>query len=291
MAKRFLRKFLSIIVLLGIFVTSACIPIIQAQPIPTASTQATSTPSTNNKKTFETQNDKTITTPPEDSNEQTATEEKNVKNPYVFTSNGNEIDFSIGYMEIKFDEGLLMGEFTSFDVVSPINLGTFSTTSEALNINSKTGVIRSEKYGNLLLGIHSGYTLSDHPLEGEFLRYSLEKWGEEKEYVQNKLSEIIGSKGTLTFDGIDFQIEVTGAIRLQKEESEEINSSPENVLDIATKMVNGQYISLGNIKPFEEAKLNHKLMINFCGWGPNNEFTYYRYIILIDVEEKLTPDE
>lgn len=284
------RTGLCTIVILGILVTSACIPIIQAQPIPTARA--------NNTNSFETQNDNANITPPESSNEQiTETEspnieENNISNPYVFTSNGKEIDFSIGHVEITFDEGLLAGESTSFDVVSPINLGKFTTTSEALSLNSKTGVIRSEKYGNLLLGIHSGYALPERPLEAEFLRHSLERWGEGTEYVEKKIYEIIGSKGTITFNGNEFLIEVIGAIRLQKEESEGINLFPENVLDIATKMNNdGQYIALGNVEPFEKAKFGHELMINFCGRGPNNQPTYYRYIILIDIEEKLTPDE
>jgi len=82
-----------------------------------------------------------------------------------------------------------------------------------------------------------------------------------------------------------FQIEVIGAIRLQHEESGEINLNPEMVLDIVTKTVDGQYISLGNVEPFEKAKSEHRLMINFCGWGPNKQTTYYRYVILIDIKE------
>ena len=299
MDKRFFSAFLLTTILIGIFMTSACTPLIQAQPIPTATTQETPISDADNDNIFETQY-YNLNTPlcdcPADSNEHTITiveknlpeniNGKNVRNPYVFTLNGKDIDFSIGHMEIKFDEGLLTGESTNFDVVSPENLGTFTTTSEALAINSKTGVIRSEKYGNLLLSLHSGYTLSEHPLEAEFLRYSLEKWGNNTEYVEKKLYEIIGSKGTITFDGVEFQIEITGAIRLQKDESDEINSYPENVLDIATKSINGQYVAMGNTEPFEKAKFNHELMINFCGWGPNNQPTYYRYIILIDIKEE-----
>ena len=51
------------------------------------------------------------------------------------------------------------------------NIRKFSTTSEALSLNSKIGVIRSEKYGNLLSGIHSGYALPERPLEAEFLQH------------------------------------------------------------------------------------------------------------------------
>lgn len=215
-------------------------------------------------------------------------------NPYIFNLGDSEVDFSIGYMEIKFHEGLLAGQYAQFNVVSPSNLGPFETTKDALSLESKTGVIRNDNYGNLLLSLHSGYTKSERPLEAEFLRFSLEEWGKSAEYIEKKLSEIIGSSGTLVFNGHEFQIEVIGATRLQYEESEELNMSPEMVLDIVTKIVGGQYISLGNVEPFEKAKSEHRLMINFCGWGPNRQTTYYRYIILIDIKEKgtnkLTPE-
>ena len=208
-------------------------------------------------------------------------------NPYIFKSNSNDVDFSEGHVGITFYEGLLSGKQNNFDVVSPINLGNFKTINEALSLNSRTGLIEDEKYNNLLLTLHSGYTRSDRPLEGEFLRYSMEKLGEEEEdYVEKKLSEVIGSKGTMSFDGTKFQIEVIGAIRLQRQESLEINSFPSTVLDIATKKdEEGQYIALGNVEPFELSKLSHELIINFCGWGPNKQYTYYRYLFLIDIKE------
>ena len=208
-------------------------------------------------------------------------------NPYIFNLGDSEVDFSIGFMEIKFHEGLLAGRSAQFNVVSPSNLGPFETTKDALSLESKTGVIRNDDYGNLLLSLHSGYTKSDRPLEAEFLRFSLEEWGKGTEYVEKKLSEIIGSSGTLVFNEHEFQIEVIGATRLQYEESEELNISPETVLDIATKTVDDQYIALGDIRPFEKAKSEHRLMINFCGWGPNKQTTYYRYIILIDIKEEV----
>ena len=212
-------------------------------------------------------------------------------NPYIFTLGNDDVDISIGYVEIVFHEGLLAGKSSNFSVVSPNNLGPFETTKDALNLESKTGVIRKDNYGNLLLGLHSGYTKSERPLEVEFLRYSLEEWGKGVEYVEDKLSEIIGSNGTLTFNEHEFQIEIIGAVRLRHEESEEVNLSPETVLDIVTKTVDDQYIALGDTGPFEKAKSEHRLMINFCGWGPNKQTTYYRYIILIDVKEDiLTPE-
>ncbi len=215
-------------------------------------------------------------------------EKENPVNPYIFTLDNNDVDFSIGYLEIQFDEGLLAGKSAKFNVVSPDNLGPFKTTRDALGLDSKTGVIRKDNYGNLLLGLHSGYLLaSGRPLEAEFLRYSLEEWGRDTKYVENKLSEIIGSSGTITLNEYVFQIEVIGAIRLQHEESGEINLNPEMVLDIVTKTVDDQYIALGDIRPFEKAKSEHRLMINFCGWGPNKQTTYYRYIILIDIKEEV----
>ena len=48
-------------------------------------------------------------------------------NPYIFKLDNDGVDFSIGYMEIKFHEGLLAGQSAQFNVVSPDNLGPFVT--------------------------------------------------------------------------------------------------------------------------------------------------------------------
>ena len=295
MNKSCFNAILATIAITGILIISGCGPIIYVNQVQTTSNVPTQDAQIINDTGVHETDYYNLGTPtcdcPEVTNQTTILKEEDTEkektNPYIFNALGKEIDFSIGHMEIVFYEGLLSGEYSNFDVVSPVNLGKFKTINEALKLNSRTGLIEDEKYNNLLLTLHSGYTQSDRPLEGEFLRYSMERWGEEEEYVENKLSEVVGSKGYISFDGIEFQIEVIGAIRLQKDESLEINSLPVAVLDIATKKdEEGQYIALGNVDPFEDAKLSHELIINFCGWGPNQQYTYYRYIILVDIKEE-----
>lgn len=295
MKKSYFNMFLVIITITGMLVISGCGSIIyisQAQTTPSVPTQIDQ--NLIEKDIQETHNYNFNTSNSDFSEGSNGTTnitvegiEQDKTNPYIFKSDGNDIDFSTGHMGITFYEGLLSGKQNNFEVVSPINLGNFKTINEALSLNSRTGLIEDEKYNNLLLTLHSGYTLPDRPLEGEFLRYSMEKLGEEEEeYVEKRLLEVIGSKGTMSLDGAKFQIEVIGAIRLRREESLEINSFPSTVLDIATKKdEKGQYVALGNAEPFEDAKLSHELIINFCGWGPNKQYTYYRYLFLIDIKE------
>jgi len=224
-------------------------------------------------------------------------------NPYVFKAEGGEIDFSIGDIFISFGEGDLTGINIATYLVSPKNLGAYESTRDALdyenlvtitkppdtgqNIEIHTSVIRLETRDNLIITIHSGY-YNDQPLDAEALRFYIERWGnEETSYVSNRLLKMIGSSGVLYSDGHTLRVNVIGGIRLENNEALELNKYPENVLDIATKKKGTEYIALGNIEPFEELKNGngHNLILSFCGWGPNNNYSYYRYLILLKVIE------
>ncbi len=209
-------------------------------------------------------------------------------NPYVFVSgNGKQIDLSYGPIVITFDEGSLAGEVILVNLTSPQNLGDYGSTSEALTAGNGVGVIRPENYGNLLLSVHSGY-INNKPLQGEMLRKFLEYWGQsDTKYILKRLAEIAGSKGTLfTSDG-SVKVEIVGGVRLQHAESEELWLNPEVVLDIATKKDAHGFLAIGNPQIFENIKTDsHEILINFCGWGPNQIYSYYRYVILLNVIEQ-----
>jgi hypothetical protein len=209
-------------------------------------------------------------------------------NPYIFQTETGQTNLSFGNITIRFDEGVLKGKSTKVTIISPENLGSYSSTSEGLTVGNGVGVIRPENYGNLLLGLHSGYS-HKKPLEGEIFRLFLEYIGGYGEnYVLEKLKEIEGSKGVITTpEGLELNVKIVGGVRLQPAESEELRSDPSNVLDIVTKKIGNKYLAIGNAEIFESIKTNgHELLINFCGWGPNQEPTYYRYVLLLNVEEK-----
>lgn len=225
------------------------------------------------------------------------TEKEAEKDPYIFsTGMGNvKVDISYAQIDIAFVEwGLkkMKGQEVHTFVVSPKNLGSFSNTSEASQVGTGAGIIRAEKYGNLFLVIHSGYS-GGEPLDAELVfRFPLEESGErDKEFIEENLQKILGSKGIMTIDGVPFEIEVIGAVRLQRNESIYILQHPTEAVDIITKKENGDYMALGNPEIFENLKKDssHKLIISFCGWGPENDpnrYSYYRYNLLINMEEE-----
>ncbi len=222
--------------------------------------------------------------------------------PYVFETNTGDIDLSTGAIFISFDSGGLRGTIIATYLISPKNLGTYGSTKDALDYENHvtiirpdtdqamevhTSVIRPEKNGNLMITIHSGY-YNDRPLDAEILRFYIEKWGdEETDYVLNRLLKMIGSSGVLYSGESNLKAEVLGGIRLENNEALELNKYPENVLDIATKKKGGDYIALGNVEAFEELKNKegHNIMLSFCGWGPDNNYSYYRYLVLLKITE------
>ncbi|AHB40649.1 MAG: hypothetical protein ACD_25C00084G0001 [uncultured bacterium] len=209
-------------------------------------------------------------------------------NPYIFRAADGNIDLSIGPVVMQFDGGGFEGIEISAELISPVNLGGYASTSEGLEVGNGIGVSRAENYGNILIGIHSGYH-KDEPLEAEPFRFYFERRGKtSEESVLKKLQQAVGSRGKLYSSGTKVEVEVVAAIRMDHNAAEEIRLNPEQVLDIVT---DGRYESIGNAEAFETVKNNgHEIMINFCGWGPNLEPTYYRYVILLNVlEASYTP--
>lgn len=209
-------------------------------------------------------------------------------NPYIFRAEDGNIDLSIGPIVMQFDGGGFEGIEISAELISPVNLGGYASTSEGLEVGNGIGVSRAENYGNILIGIHSGYH-KDEPLEAEPFRFYFERRGKtSEESVLKKLQQAVGSRGKLYSSGTEVEVEVVAAIRMDHNAAEEIRLNPERVLDIVT---DERYESIGNVEAFETVKNNgHEIMINFCGWGPNLEPTYYRYVILLNVlEASYTP--
>jgi hypothetical protein len=153
-----------------------------------------------------------------------------------------------------------------------------------LQLGNGVAAIQGVDYGNLLITMHSGY-FHKNPLEGEPLRLFLEGWEKiNSDYVLEQLTKIVGSKGTLDINGSVLNIEVLGGVRLEPKEADEVWLNPDKVTDISTKMGENGYLAMGNPEIFENIKNNsHEIIINFCGWGPQSQTTYYRYVILLKV--------
>lgn len=218
----------------------------------------------------------------------TQTEEINF---YEFSFNGLTADISNASVKIVFTEGYFEGKEFSINTVSPDNLGDYQTTGDALKLGTGAGVIRADSYGNLFLTAHSGYLNADisKPLEAEIFRFAIEQWGEKtNEYLVENLNLITDSRGFIYIEGIPFPIKIVAGVRLWKEESDYINLHPAEVADIVTKTSDGQYVALGNPQAFEtiKAENSHDLIINFCGWGPSKEPSYYRYVFYLDITEE-----
>lgn len=209
-------------------------------------------------------------------------------NPYEFTTGIILTDISNANIEIFFDGGFFEGKEFSIRLVSPENLGDYSNTSEAFKVGLGNGIIRKETYGNLFITAHSGYLNSDinKPLEAEVFRFALEEWGEKDRTVEKNMKQIPGTRGTVIINKVPFKAEITGIVRLMKEESDYINIHPTEALDIITKKIDGKYLAQGNPSAFEKIKKNsHELLLSFCGWGPGKDTSYYRYVFLIKIEE------
>jgi hypothetical protein len=208
--------------------------------------------------------------------------------PYVFTGVTGNMNLTSGPIVIEFTNGALGGKKITTNLISPEDLGGYNSTSEGLKVGNGVSVIRPDEYGNLLIGMHSGY-YHNKPLDGEILRFFFENRGNRSDsYIQENLSTILGTKGVFNANGTFLNIEVTGAVRLQHPEAEELRTYPTKVFDIVTRKYNdGVYLALGNPEVFENAKSGtRQILLNFCGWGPGPDYSYYRYIVLLKVEEK-----
>ena len=203
-------------------------------------------------------------------------------NPYIFDAGDQDLDISTGSFFLQFEEGALGNIEISAGLVSPINTGDYETTSQGLTLGTGIGVSRADNYGNVLLGFHSGYHRND-PLQAEPLRFYFEKWGASDKAVEDKLTQSLGSKGTLRVGNAEVKVTVAAAIRVDNAAAIEIQLYPEKILDIVT---DEKYTVIGDRIPFNNAKNNgHKIVVNFCGWGPDNNYSYYRYVIILDVFE------
>lgn len=212
-------------------------------------------------------------------------------NPYNFAGKTGNTNLSYGPIVMKFTEGALLNKEIAINLISPENLGKFGSTSEAFKVGNGVGLIRVENYGNLLLMLHSGVT-HGKDLEAESLRFFLERYGNKsREYVLGPLSDLVGFEGSIYINGIPLvDLEVLAGVRLQNAQAKEIQMHPLEVLDIvAKKDAKGDYLADGNeaaFKAFENSKDNsHKILITFCGGGPDRDPTYYRYVLLIEVNE------
>ncbi len=222
--------------------------------------------------------------------------------PYVIGFLQESVDLSTGDLFISFYEGDLKEIILSTYLISPKNMGAYESLNDGFeldnnvvlidpmtgdSIETHVSVITPEKYGNLLVSVHSG-GYNNNLLDAEKLRFYFERWGKNgDEYTLDQLTKTAGSKGTLYTNNLTLEIEALGGVRLGPEDSQKINKYPENVVEL---ILNSKPETLGSKDLFEELKKSSDkhLLITFCGWGPNNDYSYYRYVIIFRIKEEST---
>jgi len=219
--------------------------------------------------------------------------------PYVIGFLQKSVDLSTGDLFISFYEGSLKEIILSTYLISPKNMGAYESLNDGFeldnnvvlidpmtgdSIETHVSVVTPEKYGNLLVSVHSG-GYNNTLLDAEKLRFYFERWGKNgDEYTLDQLTKIAGSKGTLYTNKLTLEIEALGGVRLGPDDSQKINKYPEKVVEL---ILNSEPDTLGNKDLFEELKKSSDkhLLITFCGWGPDKNYSYYRYVILLKVLE------
>ena len=222
--------------------------------------------------------------------------------PYIIFPDEESIDLGIGEMFISFYEGSLEGLTLATYLVSPKDLGGYNSTKDGLDLNNvvtitnpldgksvetHVSVIRPEVNGNLLVSMHSG-GYNNTLLDAENLRFYFERWGKNGEdYTLDRLAKIAGSKGILYFNDVSLELEALGGVRLEPDDSQKINTNPEQVVELILK---SEPETLGNVHLFEglSKSTDKHLLITFCGWGPDNDYSYYRYVVVFRIKREST---
>lgn len=132
-----------------------------------------------------------------------------------------------------------------------------------------TAVSVDEKYGNVLIYIHSAYW-RDEELEAEFLRKYIEGLfdatimdDDDKEYFLERLASLEGVRITLVQEGGESaEFEIIAGVKIPHHQKPLFDADLKEVLDLVTTY------GLGNPEGFEYFKENQGVLLTFCGWGP-----------------------
>jgi len=200
------------------------------------------------------------------------------KNPYdlgeILLYDSEKLSFKINADKIKIKEDFKL-------VLYPDNLKTeeqkpFIESYFAPGANA--GLLEIEKYGNLVLYLHSGYTDSKKN-EAEDLRHFLEggyyfadknadQVASQMQYLEDQTFEISGDEDIKEY-------EVFAVTQIPHDKIPEYDKNTKNAIDVITE-----------VDPvFEYFKENpNGILISFCGWGPegykeHDRYSYSRFVI------------
>ncbi len=201
-----------------------------------------------------------------------------LRSPYdlgeILLTEGEELSFKIKSDKIKIKEDFKL-------VLYPDNLKTeeqepFMESAFAPGVGA--GLLEVEKYGNLVLYLHSGYTDSKKN-EAEDLRYFLEGGfyfaDKNADQVASQMQYLDGQTFEFFEDGGTKEYEVFAVAQIPHDKILKYDKNTKNALDVITE-----------VDPvFEYFKENpNGILISFCGWGPegykeHDRYSYSRFVI------------
>ena len=184
-------------------------------------------------------------------------------------------------MSIEFTSGPLESQSTNFTVLGE---DYFTDKDDKFGLGKGTGIYYEPQQYFIL---HSSYIrqLVDRPLEAEFLRKYLERWGQAgPQTIQANIDSLISSEAIWTCaGGSRYTTKVNGIVRLSHDASMRLWLEPLNIPEILTAREGLATEWVGEIKIHD----NSRFLLGFCGWGPESlgdeRYTYFRYLVSFDV--------
>lgn len=186
-------------------------------------------------------------------------------------------------VSFEITSGPLAGQNSRFTVLGE---DYFLDKSDKFNPGKKTAVYYN--YQKLLI-LHSAYINGNllKPLEVEFLRLYLERWGDLSNHeIDNNIRNLTGSEVSwFCEDQLLFRTTINHIIRLSHKASQQLWLEPRMIDKILAERSGLPEDWIGDMPPTDEPAIN----ISFCGWGPeelgDERITYYRYVIRFSIEE------
>ena len=186
-------------------------------------------------------------------------------------------DLKTCVLRMTFTNGPLAGKQSQFFVLGK---DYFFDKGEQFDPGKNTAVYYEESRHIIL---HSAYLEADlqQPLEAEFIRFSLEAWGEvTNSFIEDNIAALTGSQVAWFCDGdLLFITVITGIIRLSEAASTRLWLEPDNIAQILADREGLETEWIGALDEIDQPGI----LLGFCGWGPielgNDRFYTYRYLV------------
>jgi len=186
-------------------------------------------------------------------------------------------------MEIHFTSGPLADQSTRFTVLGE---DYFSEKGEKFYPGKNTAVYYN--YPQYLI-LHSAYDDGNllKPLEAEFLRFYLERWGDlSNNEIADNIDSLIGSEAAWYCDDqLLFNTSVNDIVRLSHEASKQVWFDPRMIEKVLAETPGPSEDWIGDITLTDTPGL----YLGFCGWGPvelgDARLEHYRYVFRFKVSD------